>query len=310
MKIFRNWDGNPQPSYVTVGNYDGVHRGHQSLLTTLNEIANPDAAKIVMTFDPHPLAVLHPQRTPARIIDLHTKIARLADCGIDQINVVHFTRKFAAMPAELFIQRLCQKLNMRCLVVGSDFSFGHQRRGDTKLLKKLAAQMNFELKIISNYYDNNLRVSSKLVREVLASGNLKQACQLLGSPYRFYGRIVYGDQLGRSLGFPTANLRFSGNIALKGIFAAKAYLAGQLWPAALSIGYRPVVNGKHLCIEAHLINFTGDIYGKEIIIEPVQKIRDEQNYSDLAKLKAAIAEDVKKCMDILDNPTTSSQRSS
>ena len=253
-----------------------------------------------MTFEPHPITVLKPQREHNRIVDLHTKIACLDAHSVTQVNVVHFTRQFAAISAEKFVEKLCNCLNMQQLIIGADFRFGKDRSGDAQLLKQLAKQLGFKLHIVSDYYLGSLRASSKLLRTTMMAGNLEKVAELLGRSYQFSGRVLAGERIGRTLGFPTANVSFAGNIALRGIFAAKVYLEdGTSWPAALSVGYRPVFNSKRLSIEAHLIGFAGELYGKRIVVEPVQKVRDEQRYPDLDSLSAAIQADIQHCEDIL-----------
>lgn len=299
MELRRNWAPADPPSVVTVGNFDGVHLGHQSLLEAVRRQATGGLVAHAVTFEPHPLCHLAPERAPPRLVDLRSKVALLAEHGADRVSVLAFNEGLAGTTAEEFVRRLVGTLGMRVLVVGSDFRFGRGRAGNVGMLRDMAAGTDFALEVVDDRQLGGDRVSSKLVREAVGSSDLERARGLLGRPYRIGGRVVRGLGIGRGLGWPTANVRFPGRPALKGIFAARAHVCGKEWPAALSVGTRPAVNGEGISVEAHLIGFEGDIYGERLDLEPVGKIRDESDFSSLDGLSAAIARDVRACAELL-----------
>lgn len=284
---------------MTVGNFDGVHLGHRSLLDAVRKQAAGGLAAHAVTFEPHPLCHLAPERAPSRLVDLRTKVGLLAERGADRVSVLAFNERLASMPAEEFVRRLVETLGMRALVVGSDFRFGRGRAGNADLLRGMAGKEGFKLEVVGDRLLEGDRVSSKLVREAVESSDLGRARDLLGRAYRIGGRVVRGQGIGRGLGWPTANVRFPGRPALKGVFAARACVGGREWPAALSVGTRPAVNGEGISVEAHLIGFDGDIYGERLELEPTEKIRDESDFSSLDELSAAIARDVAACAELL-----------
>lgn len=300
VKLCRNWAGQNKPSVVVVGNFDGVHLGHMSLLQAMQVVGKQALRKLALTFEPHPLVVLRPARQPKRLLDLRTKVRLLAESGIDQVNVLHFTQQLASMPARIFVQKMLSKLGMQRLVVGSDFRFGKGREGDVILLRNLAKEFGFTL-IEQDAHNSRqgVRVSSKLLRNVIAHGEFSKAAELLGRPYSFGGRVVHGEQLGRQLCCPTANLGLRGEPPLHGVYAAWAEVSGNRWPAAVGIGRRVALNGKHLTVEAHLIGYAGDLYGEFLALTPVAKIRDEENFPDLEKLRIAMQDDIGKCLQLL-----------
>ena len=299
MEIRRNWSASKVPTVVTVGNFDGVHLGHQRLLSAVRSRKGDDLAALVITFEPHPLVFLDLGRAPPRLVDLRSKSLLLASEGIDRINVMAFNSRLASLSPEEFVERLLSSLKMRTMVVGSDFRFGHKRAGDVGTLKSLASSKDFSLKVVDDSVDGQDRISSKLVRGLISTGNFARAARLLGRSYRISGRVVRGRRLGRELGWPTANIRFAGRPAIHGIYAAHAYLHGERWPAAVSVGTRPAVNGSALTVEAHLIGYSGDAYGARLEIEPTVKIRDECDFAGLDELRSAIALDVKRCAELL-----------
>ena len=300
VTVRANWHGSATPTVLAIGNFDGVHTGHQQLLKSVIAEARPDEVKTVMTFEPHPLAILDPVREPPRLIDLRTKVKLLTQAGIDCVNVMRFSTAFARLSATNFIERVQKTFSLRSLVVGNDFRFGHARVGDIVLLRELAAQLGFELVVVPDWREGQKRVSSKLVRTVIRNGDFELAHKLLGRRYSLAGRVQHGRKLGHQLGYPTANIRFTGKPSLDGIYASYAFLDNRRWPAALSVGTRPAVNdGTNISIEAHLIGFTGNAYGKRLTLEPVERLRSEQNYADLAQLRQAIGEDVAQCVRLL-----------
>lgn len=301
MKIRANWSAPPGASAIAIGNFDGVHAGHRHLLERLGEAAGAELVTLALSFEPHPLGLLEPARAPCRLVDLRTKAGLLAERGVAQLNVVGFTRALSMLDPAEFVRRLVGQLKMRKLVVGSDFRFGHRRAGDVGLLARLAGSLGFELVECADWQLDGKRVSSKLVRGALGANDFAGAARLLGRPYRFGGRVVAGQALGAELGCATANVRFSGTPALAGIYAANCYLngEGEALPAALYVGGRSSVAGAGPVVEAHLLDFTRDVYGAYLTIEPRAFLHGERTYADLAELSAGIAADVAACRKLL-----------
>lgn len=306
MQIFR---GMPRPSQrvpcaLTVGNFDGVHRGHQALLARVAAAARRRGlASAVMTFEPHPREFFAPQAAPMRISNLRDKLEALQGAGIDRVFIQHFNRRFAQSSATDFVERiLLDGCDARWLLVGDDFRFGAKRAGDNALLQGYAAQGRFELEQMPTFDDGGERISSTAVRVCLAAGDLKHAERLLGRPYSISGRVLHGRKLGRSMGFPTLNLRIAhAHPALRGIFAVTVHGIGpQPLPGVASIGLRPTVDqqGRWL-LEAHLFDFTRDVYGTLVRVEFVKKLREEQKYETLEALAAAIRRDAQQARAVL-----------
>jgi len=286
----------PGPVALTIGNFDGVHRGHQAMLARLIRAARERRlAASVLTFEPHPRELFTPDSAPTRLTSLREKLELLAEEGVDHVHVQRFSRAFAALAPEEFVERvLGRALQARWLLVGADFRFGARRAGDLAFLKAAAARHGFELETMPTVTNGGTRVSSSAVREALALGRLDRARELLGRPYSISGRVVRGDRLGRKLGFATANVQLKHNRPpLSGIFAVRVHgAAGRPLDGVASLGVRPTVkeNGRPT-LEAHLFEFDADLYGRHLRVEFLAKIRDEARYPDLDSLKAQIARD-------------------
>jgi riboflavin kinase/FMN adenylyltransferase len=297
MQVFR---GIPRPSAqadcaLTIGNFDGVHRGHQALLARVVAAARARGiAAAVMTFEPHPRELFTPERAPARISGLRDKFEALAAQGIDRVIVQHFNRGFAAITAEAFIELIARGCRARWLLVGDDFRFGARRTGDIGLLQRHAARGDFELEQMPTVVEGEERISSSAVRAALAGGDLTRARHLLGRPFAISGRVMHGRKLGRTIGFPTLNLRIAHrHPAVQGVFAVRVHgLGTAALTGVASIGLRPTVedSGRWM-LEVHLFGFDGDAYGRLVCVEFVQKLRDEERYASLDALAAAIGED-------------------
>jgi riboflavin kinase/FMN adenylyltransferase len=305
MQVFR---GTPRPSErvpcaLTIGNFDGGHRGHQALLSRLVAAARARGiAAAVMTFEPHPRELFTPDRAPTRISGLRDKFEALASHGIDRVIVQHFNRSFAALPAEAFIDLLIEGCRARWLLVGDDFRFGARRAGDVALLQRHASHGAFTLEQMPTVVEGEERISSSAVRAALASGDLARAQHLLGRPYAISGRVLHGRKLGRALGFPTLNLRIAHrHPAVRGVFAVRVHgLGNVVRPGVASIGLRPTVedSGRWL-LEVHLFDFDDHVYGRLVRVEFVQKLRDEERYSTLDELAAAIQGDATRARALL-----------
>ena len=285
-----------QPLALTIGNFDGVHRGHQSLLQRLREEAGARGLQTaVVVFEPHPREFFSPDTAPVRLTNLREKLERFAEMGIDRVQVCRFDQSFAQMSATDFIHALCDRLNAKFVLIGDDFRFGRGRSGDFALMEKIAEQKGFQVAAMHSVLQSGIRVSSTAVRTALAEGNLRAAERFLGRPYSISGHVEHGDGLGSGLGFPTANIQMKHNRPpLIGVFAVRAYLeGGSAIDGAASLGVRPTVqaNGKPV-LEVHLFDFAEKIYGKHLRVEFLHKLRDEMKFPDVQALIKQIALDV------------------
>jgi len=284
------------PTALTIGNFDGVHRGHQAMLERLKESARALGLKsCVLTFEPHPLELFSPQTAPTRLTSLREKLELLAAHGIERVHVSRFNRAYASRSPQEFIERvLLAGLGMRWLLIGDDFRFGARRAGDFALLQESSRTHGFGLEAMPTVGHEGVRVSSSMVRAALAAGRLAEAEALLGRPYSISGRVVQGDKLGRTIGYPTANVQLRHNRPpLSGIFAVRTTDGqGCVRAGAASLGLRPTVDDSGRArLEVHLFDFAGDLYGQHLRVDFLHKIRDEHKFPDLDALKARIAED-------------------
>ena len=286
------------PCALTIGNFDGVHRGHQAVLAALNERARElNVRSCVLTFEPHPrefFAQTNPDaiKAPARILTERDKLDALAAHGVDRVCIAHFNASLASLPAEDFIQQIIvDGLQARYLLIGDDFRFGAKRRGDWAMLEQAASAFGFGLSRLETFSEDGDRISSSLVRDALAIGDFARTEKLLGRPYSMTGHVIHGRKLGRELGFPTLNIRIPyPNPALSGVFIVQVHgIADKPWPAVASLGTRPAVeaDGK-LLLEVHLFDFSGDLYGKLVQVQFVHRLREERNYPDLESLTTQI----------------------
>ncbi len=298
MLVFRSIPEKATTATVlTIGNFDGLHRGHQALLERLTSRARSmGVPAVVMTFEPHPRELFAPDQAPARLTSLREKLNLLESSGVDHVYVCHFNAKFAALSAEDFIERiLVRGLAVRHLFVGDDFLFGKGRRGDFALLQRAGQKHGFAVEAMHTIEWQGERVSSSFVRDVLAEGDIEHAARLLGRPYCIAGRVVHGDKIGRQLGFPTANVQVKRKrLPLSGVFAVTVSgIAEQVLPGAASLGVRPTIGaGLKPGLEVHLLDFERSIYGAHVSVNFLHKVRDEARYETLDLLKAQIARDV------------------
>jgi riboflavin kinase/FMN adenylyltransferase len=312
MKVFRGYQHPQQAAHcaLTIGNFDGVHRGHQAMLALLkNEAQHRGVPSCVMSFEPHPRdyfakAARKPELAPARIATLRDKLTELARCGIDQCVVLPFNAALAAQPAEAFIQDvLVRGLGVKYVLVGDDFRFGAKRVGDYAMLDAAGERLGFDVARMNSYEVHGTRVSSSAVREALAQGRMDRVAGLLGRPYSVSGHVVHGRKLGRDLGFRTLNLRFSHwKPAAGGIFAVQVHgLGDKPVPGVANLGIRPSldpadVNGGRVLLETHCLEWPAALgpegaYGKIIRVELLHKLHDELKYDSLESLKTGIAKD-------------------
>lgn len=286
---------------LTIGNFDGVHRGHQALLKALR--AEGDARGLpvmVMIFEPQPLELFAAGKAPARLSRLREKLRYLAQCGVDYVLCVRFDRRFAAQTAQSFVSDLLvKKLGVQFLAIGDDFRFGAGRQGDFLLLQKAGAEYGFQVASTQTFCHEGMRISSTAVRQALQQDSLEQAERLLGHPFTISGRVVHGDELGRTIGFPTANLPLRRQVSpVKGVFAVEVTGPwGKAIPGVANIGTRPTVSGMRQQLEVHLLDVVMDLYGQHIDVILRKKIRNEQRFASLDELKAQIARDVETARD-------------
>lgn len=304
LKIYRNLPrhNNSAASAVTIGNFDGVHRGHQAILSKVQAAATEfNLIPTVMTFSPHPRAFFgqlfnKPELIPPQINNLRDKITLLNKFGIGQIALQKFNQQLASMQPDEFIKKLLvDGLNTRWLLVGQDFRYGHKRSGDIDLLRTMGQQYNFTVTTIQDITDTQqLRISSSKLRQHLANADLAASQNLLGYNYSISGHVIHGQKLGRQLGFPTLNIQVPNNTALKkGIYTVQVHgLNGKILPAVASLGLRPTVTDSgRLLLEVHILDWQSQVYGKLVRIEFLQFLRDEETFSDLTTLRVAIAQD-------------------
>ena len=302
MKVIRgippaaNWT----PCALTIGNFDGVHRGHQALLKKLVATAKAqNLQSCVMTFEPHPIEYFAPEKAPSRILSLRDKLEALAKVGIDQVLVIHFNQHFANLSPDEFVKTiLVQGLQVKSILIGDDFHYGSKRAGNFSTLQEAGKVEGFSVERMDTLTESNERISSSAIRTALEEGHLEKARQLLGRPYMLSGHVLHGQKLGRSLGFPTLNISLANKLhrrkpAAQGIFIAQVHgLSDNPLPAVASLGQRPTVDdsGRYL-LEVHIFNFNQSVYGKLVQIELIEKIRDEAKYNDLEALQNAIWQD-------------------
>jgi riboflavin kinase/FMN adenylyltransferase len=282
-------------SAVTIGNFDGLHQGHQMLIKNLVQKARErNLLATVMTFEPMPQTCLRPQMSLLRLMSFRQKFLLLKEWGIDQVVCLRFNRTFAAISAHDFINNLLVAgLDVKHLIVGEDFRFGHQQLGDVTLLQQMGQQRGFTVEALKMNQIEAIKVSSTRVREYLLKGDLAGVREQLGRNYQVSQRVVTGSRLARTLGFPTANLKLKPHdLAFKGVFVTHVFVDGQRFNAVTNVGTRPTLDGKNYFLEAHILDFSDDLYGKRITVEFLQKIRDEIRFSDIHALKKQIAEDV------------------
>lgn len=281
---------------LTIGNFDGVHRGHQAMLE--RAVSRARALQLpacALTFEPHPREYFTPASAPARLTRLRDKLELMAAAGVSRVHVARFDARLAALAAERFVEDFVARgLRAAWLLVGRDFRFGAKRTGDFALLERLAGRHGFELEAMPEVALQGERVSSSAVRAALAAGDLAAAQRLLGRPFAMSGRVAHGEKLGRELGFPTANVVLRRRPPLAGIFVVECQLEGEAqWrPGVASVGRRPTVNPTAApLLEAHLLDYAGDLYRRHLHVRFLKKLRDERKYDDVPALRAAIAGD-------------------
>ncbi len=307
MKIYKDieeFKGVKNP-IVTIGTFDGVHVGHQKIINRMRDVANKvDGETVLLTFYPHPRLVIHPDSKNLRFINIQKrKIELLEKAGINHLVIISFTKEFSKLTSTQFIKEyIAEKIQARKLIIGYDHHFGKNRLGDFSILYDLGKEFNFEVEKIPAQDVENIAVSSTKIRKALDEGKIKVANNLLGYEYSITGVVVEGNKIGRTIGFPTANIELENEyklITANGVYASRVEYEGVIYQGMSNIGVRPTVNHSDLTIEVNIFNFDKEIYGETISIYFVDRIRSEVKFDDLEALKDQLTldkETVKKLL--------------
>lgn len=304
MLITHGWPAATRPNAVTIGNFDGVHLGHQAMLARLTaRAAAVGGLPTVLTFEPHPREIFMPEAAPTRLTSLREKLEILRGLGVGHVHVCRFSKAFAALSPEDFVRRiLVEGLKARYVLVGDDFRFGARRAGDFDMLMVYGERYGFQAEAMHTVEAGGQRASSTAVREALAGGDMAGAAQLLGRPYSISGRVVGGDQIGRKIGYPTANIQLKHNRPpVKGVFAVRVQgLEHPDWPGVANLGTRPSVhpNGNPT-LEVHIFGLDRQIYGEHLRVDFLHKLRDEAKFPNFDALVAQIGKDASLARELL-----------
>ena len=303
MKLIRGLYNLTRPltaSAVTIGNFDGVHRGHQLVINQLKQVAaSASLPTVVIIFEPQPIEYFAPGKAPKRLSRFREKIAYLKAQQIDYLLCLHFDQKLAGQSAEDFVQKiLVESLNTRHLVIGDDFHFGKNRQGNFQFLKDNSERFGFMVDETETLMIDGERVSSTRIRESINRGDFEKAAELLGRPYSLSGRVAHGQKLGRELGYPTINIKMGDKtLIVKGIFAVNVKgIDNRVLQGVASIGTRPTVNGVDTILEVYILGFDQDVYGYSVEVEFLHKIRDEEKFDSLEELTKWIGRDTEKAI--------------
>jgi riboflavin kinase / FMN adenylyltransferase len=308
MRILRDAAelGRPEKGVcIALGMFDGVHLGHQHVVRhSILDACAHGALSVAVTFHPHPLSIVQPARAPHLLQSLPQRLRALGTLGVDAVLAIPFTAELAAVDGATFIRSLASGLGrLRSVTVGQGFHFGHQRSGNVALLRSLGRELGFITHAAAPIHVGAERVSSTRIRHALREGRLAAVAELLGRPYALSGPVVHGRELGRKLGFPTANIDVTGlEVPPHGVYAARVHVHGRCHPSVLNLGVRPTVDAvpSPPQLEVHLLDFAGDLYGAELEVEFVRQVRPERRFPSVDALRAQIMDDVKTARDILE----------
>ena len=291
---------------ITIGNFDGVHIGHQALFHNVIEKAEKlDGTSIAMTFEPHPIRVLKQNNHPPLITLYEQKVELIAKAGIDILICISFTREFASIPAKEFIEKiLVKRIGMKAVVVGEDYTFGKNREGNLDLLKTYGKRLGFEVIVVRKIQMSNNsedKISSTRIRELISDGKVAESRKFLGRHYQIRGTVMTGrDRGGRLLGFPTANIKLYDELSPKtGVYAVTVECKGSKYKGVANIGYSPTFDDRILTVEAHILDFNDDIYGQKIRVNFIKRLRDEKKFLHISELSDQIKKDIDQARDIL-----------
>lgn len=283
-----------KPNYVALGSFDGIHQGHLKLINKAIEISKENnGLSMVYTFTNHPLTVINKEKAPKLIMDSKTKLEILDKLGIDMVCLVDFNQQFMHIEPEEFINILVERYNAKGIIVGFNYRFGHQNRGDIKLLQELSERLNFDLHVVSPYKSANEVVSSTKIRMSITEGNVQEATELLNRPFLLRGEVIDGKKLGRTIGFPTANLKINEDMVLPkiGVYYTNVEYFGEIYKGITSVGLNPTVCGKNITVETYILNFDKNIYGDELKVYFIERIRNEEKFNSLDALKNQLYKD-------------------
>jgi riboflavin kinase/FMN adenylyltransferase len=291
------------PTVVTIGKFNGMHVGHRYLLEQVVQRARAvDGSSMALTFDPHPSFVLHPQYERVYLAPEHERQDLIADAGIEHLLVLPFDQELAGWTAQAFMQRLCDRVHLRELMVGPEFRLGHRAHGTIDVLRQIGTELDFVVRTIEPLQIGGARVSATRVRELVQAGDVDQVPALLGRAFAVEGPVVSGDRRGRTIGFPTANVAVDGQHVLPtdGVYACRVTLPnGETHPAVTNVGVRPTFGLLQRTIEAHLLDWSGDLYDQVIRVAFIARVRGEQKFSGIDALKEQIGQDVQRAREVL-----------
>lgn len=283
-----------KPNYIALGSFDGLHQGHLRLINKAIELSKENnGLSMVYTFTNHPLTLINKEKAPKLIMDSKTKLEVLDELGVDIVCLVDFTQEFMHLEPEKFINILVEKYNAKGIIVGFNYRFGHKNKGNITLLKELSERLNFDLHIVSAYKSTNEIVSSTKIRMEISEGNVQEATELLNRPFLLRGEIVNGKKLGRTIGFPTANLKIDEDMILPkiGVYYTNVEYFGEIYKGITSVGLNPTVCGKNITVETYVLNFDKNIYGDELKVYFIERIRNEEKFNSLEALKNQLYKD-------------------
>jgi riboflavin kinase/FMN adenylyltransferase len=305
MKVVRGVENIKEPlkyTVVAIGNFDGVHIGHQSVFRQAARLAREkNGTAVALTFHPHPIKLLDPERSPRFLTKLSSKTEKIGECGIDLLAIEPFTWKIADLAAEAFIKTiLVGRLKARIVIVGSGFSFGQGRKGNVKTLETMGKQLGFSVEIINPIQSEGIPVSSTRIRAFVKKGDIENANRLLGRAYSLSGTVIKGQQRGNKIGFPTANIE-TGDLLTPacGVYACTVRVEGKMLSGVVNVGNSPTFNRNQLVVEAHIFDFDKQLYGKEIEIGFVRRIRSEKAFPNVDALTSQIKKDIQTAKTIL-----------
>ncbi len=295
MRIFRHWQDAAQATdlhggAITIGNFDGVHLGHQQVLAELKaHAAKVGGPAIAITFDPHPRAVLFPGESPRRLSHLHERLERLEEAGVDAVLLLHFDRELASWPASQFSNKVFETFQPKHWHVGYDFAFGRGREGSAEALHELGESLGFTVTEAGAFEMDHAVVSSSRIRSAIEAADFPLAKKLLGRSYSISGHVMHGDKRGRKIGFPTANLDVA-DLAHPpiGIYAVKAKCGDELWNGAAYLGFRPTFNGRTMVLETHMLDVSPELYNERLEVRFVQRVREDRAYKSADELSRQI----------------------
>jgi len=288
-----------KPLTASIGGFDGIHLGHQKIINNIvGESLKKNTKSALITFNPLPKIFF--AKKNFEILSIYKKIDILKKSNLDYLIILRFNKKLMSMTSKNFIEKIIiEKLNVKSLTVGDDFKFGHNQTGNIDNLIEYSKKGFFSIKIEKKHNLDNIRISSSVIRDAIVQNDFVKASKMLGRPYSVSGKIIHGDKKGSKIGFPTANIKLEANILLNGVYAVSTYINKKKYNAVANIGYKPTFNGKKYLFEAHIFNFSSDLYGKRLEFNIISKIRDTKKFSSVEELKNYIRKDTNAAKKIL-----------